>query len=110
MVAAAGRRYGGAVPICGRSVPVRVDLVMVWARPKRLQRTDPAARLPKTTPPDLDNVIKSILDGITASNVLHDDRSIQKCSASKWFGRLGEPPHVEVLIYTGSQHETNRTS
>ncbi|MDP6942737.1 MAG: RusA family crossover junction endodeoxyribonuclease, partial [Myxococcota bacterium] len=43
--------------------PVRVDVLAVFPRPKRLQRQkDPAGLVPHTVRPDLDNVVKAVLD------------------------------------------------
>ena len=47
------------------------------------------------TKPDVDNAIKSILDGMN-SCVYTDDKNVVKVTATKWYGEKEEAPHTLV--------------
>ena len=52
-------------------------------------KTDPPLPNPTTSRPDIDNLAKSILDGITQAGVWHDDGQVQSLIARKWY--TGKP-------------------
>ena len=79
--------------------PLAVDLTFVLKRPKRLMRKkDPIWRLPHTGRPDLDNLIKSVCDGMNGT-LYEDDAQIVEISALKLYAGKGEDPHVEIRVY-----------
>ncbi len=53
--------------------PVLLQCVFIHHRPKRLGK---GPQVPKTTKPDLDNLIKMLLDGIVSANLIPDDNLI----------------------------------
>ena len=82
--------------------PVAVDVVVVLARPKTptrghatygtTQRTWCAKR------PDIDNLAKSLLDGIGLAVLWKDDKQVVSLSMLKVYGAVGEEAHTEVTI------------
>jgi len=85
---------------------LRVDITAVFKRPARLfRKKDSAARMAKPTKPDLDNVIKGILDGLNHSGLWGDDAQVVEIHASKMWGsvidrkeKADEPAYVSVTI------------
>ena len=53
--------------------PILLRCVFVHPRPKRLGK---GPQVPKTTKPDLDNLIKMLLDGIVSANLIPDDNLV----------------------------------
>lgn len=93
-------------PPIDRGTPTHVSIVAVHARPKRLQRKkDPEERIPLTagggTYPDVDNVVKSVLDGLQDGGVLEDDCCVTSLSVTQVWAAMGEAPHCEVHVVPG---------
>ena len=89
-------------PLCGVRDPVRVDVCAVFQRPASLMRkADPDGLVPHAKRPDLDNVVKSLLDGVQGAGGLiwKDDGQVQCIRAESWYAEKGEPPRVELVIY-----------
>ena len=81
-------------------VPVRVDILAVFPRPKRLTRKkDPPGLLPHTVRPDLDNVCKALLDSATAAGVWADDGQVTCLRAEAAYSEKDQAPRVELSIY-----------
>ena len=89
------------------SGPLRVELVAVFRRPGHLfRKADPDGRFPRDRRPDLDNVVKAILDGMDKAGVWGDDAQVCEIDARKVYGRIvgerraktSEPPHVVVTV------------
>lgn len=85
-------------------VPVRVDIVAVMKRPQRLQRKkDPPGRVEHAMRPDMDNLIKAILDGIgICPGLWEDDCQVQCIRAEKVYAAKDENPHTLIAIYLPS--------
>ena len=88
--------------------PVRVEVSAVFARPGRLFRQlDPDGRVPHDKRPDLDNVLKAILDGVDQAGVWGDDGQVCELAATQRYGRIvgerrdrtSEDPHVVVRVW-----------
>jgi Holliday junction resolvase RusA-like endonuclease len=90
----------------GARVPVRVEVHAIFDRPQRLYRVkDGHARRPHTRRPDLDNVVKAVLDGIDQTDIWTDDAQVVEIAAVKEYAaildraaRICELPRVEVTI------------
>ena len=95
-----------------RTLPIRwelisdecaVDLVFIFKRPKRLLRAkDPEGRIRHSKKPDLDNLCKSVCDGL--DGVLYtDDSKITNLKATKFFAAKNEDPKTIITVrYGGS--------
>lgn len=77
--------------------PLRLHLVFVHKRPKRITATE---RVAKTTKPDIDNLIKMVMDALTKSEIWTDDNIVTEVCASDWYANEYEPPHTMYSIYT----------
>lgn len=77
--------------------PLRLHLVFVHKRPKRITATE---RVPKTTKPDIDNLIKMVMDALTKSEIWTDDNIVTEVGASDWYANEYEQPHTMYSIYT----------
>jgi Holliday junction resolvase RusA-like endonuclease len=79
-------------------VPVSVDVLAVFARPKRLLRaSDPDGLIPHLSKPDSDNVLKSVLDGLKA--ILRDEQ-VADAIVRKRYAERGGQPRTEITIRT----------
>tara|TARA_B100000513_G_scaffold192048_1_gene117966 strand:- start:7409 stop:7720 length:312 start_codon:yes stop_codon:yes gene_type:complete len=88
-------QYGDAEKLANQ--PLRLQLVFVHKRPQRIKCTQ---RVPKTTKPDIDNLIKMVMDAITKSGIWLDDNIVTEVAASDWYANEYEQPHVMYSIYT----------
>ena len=78
--------------------PVALRVVFVLPRPKRLiwkRREMP--RVPHTSRPDLDNLVKSTKDALNGL-AWRDDSQVVELSASKCYASGNELPGVEIAI------------
>lgn len=93
---AASAAMGGAA--CWTE-PLRLSVQFVFARPQRLRRKcDPAGRILMAAKPDIDNLLKAVLDALNGV-VYADDRQVgQLCDLSKWYAAVDEAPSTTVLV------------
>ena len=77
--------------------PIRLDLVFVMPRPTKRdgRKHKHAFRYPHAIKPDLDNLIKSVVDALTGL-LWRDDKQIFSVTASKHVASAVEQPHVIV--------------
>ena len=68
--------------------PVEIDIVFTMARPRTVTRSEPSVA------PDLDKLIRAVLDGLTAV-AYRDDGQVTRITASKIYG---ERPGVSVSV------------
>jgi len=81
--------------------PVKVSMTFCHKRPQRLNRKkDTVARIPKTTKPDIDNMIKMVLDVLTKAKIWNDDNQVVCVTAEDWYCSKQEEPHTQWRIYT----------
>ena len=81
-------------------VPVRVDILAQYPRPKRLQKA-PDTMLPKCvrTHGDLDNHIKAVLDGLNHAGIWVDDGQVQCIRAEAVYAPPGTRPSSFITVY-----------
>ena len=80
---------------------IEVEVVAVFHRPKRLMREkDPEGRVPHTSKPDIDNVVKCALDMAVMAGVMRDDSLVCKVSASSYYSSKSEGPSLEFRVRT----------
>lgn len=72
--------------------PLRVEVVAVFARPQRIKAD---GRTPHDKRPDLDNVLKSAIDGLACH---FDDGQVVEVRAWKFYAARGEEPHTTIVI------------
>lgn len=78
-------RYAGAQP---SAKSISMTMVFIFQKPKTVTRSEP------TVPPDLDKLIRAVLDGLTAV-AYKDDAQVTEIRAVKIYG---ERPGVEIQI------------
>lgn len=102
IVALSAKRHRPATPFSG---PVRVDLELVFPRPKRLIEGRPETeRIPYTPKPDRDNCDKLVLDQLTKLGFWGDDAQVYDGRITKWYQALrGDPAGVRVIIEAEAQ-------
>lgn len=75
--------------------PVRVSVAFYLPRPKKFnKRGVPVAHL---TAPDLDKLLRSVLDALTAV-VWHDDSQVVEVIAQKRYADVGVPPRASIRV------------
>ncbi len=80
---------------------ISVTIIAVFQRPKRLLRKkDPEGRMPCDVKPDIDNVIKCVLDALVMGGVIRDDKTVWKVSSEKVYCSKEEGPFVRVVVET----------
>lgn len=72
--------------------PLRVEIVAVFARPQRIKAE---GRTPHDKRPDLDNIVKSGIDGLSRH---FDDGQVVELRAEKFYAARGEEPHTTIRI------------
>lgn len=89
--------YRPAAPLAG---PLAVSIVLVW--PFRKADKPPAfGVVAMDTRPDLDNLAKLILDGMTKLGFWQDDSQISQLMMSKY---RGHAPGITVLVECMTKH------
>ena len=102
VLATSAQTRGQPRPMCPDRSPVRVDIVAIFQRPVAMHaKKYPDGLLAHACRPDLDNVIKSCVDGIQATNGLiwKDDGQVQCIRAESWYAEKGGIPRTEIAIY-----------
>ena len=77
-------------PISG---PVLLDVEFVFARPRSVGLDDL-----KATRPDVDNLVKSVMDALTEAHWWGDDGQVAELRARKRWAMAGEAPGARVLV------------
>jgi crossover junction endodeoxyribonuclease RusA len=78
--------------IAARGVPISISLSFFFEKPKSERK----AALHKVTKPDLDKLLRAVLDGLTGI-VYADDSQVTECRVAKIFG---SPARLEVQVST----------
>ena len=78
-------RHAGARP---SAQSISMTIVFIFQKPKTVTRSEP------TVPPDLDKLIRAVLDGLTAV-AYKDDAQVTEIRALKIYG---ERPGVEIQV------------
>ena len=81
------------------SVPdgaLHVDLTFIVKRPKAMRK---GPRVIHSKRPDLDNMVKAVLDALP----IPDDAVVCSITAKKFYAAYGEDPQIEILISSAEQ-------
>lgn len=78
--------------------PVALSVQFYFPRPQRLcRRNSPPGSVPHTAKPDVDNLIKAVMDAMTQSGVWRDDAQVHSLSISKMYAAVGFAPGARIL-------------
>jgi Holliday junction resolvase RusA-like endonuclease len=75
---------------------IHIDIVFVIKRPKRLKK---GGREIHSKRPDIDNMVKSVLDALP----IKDDAVVTSLTAAKFYAAFGEDPNIELHIKTAEK-------
>ena len=78
--------------------PISVDVVFVLKRPKRTPKKQTGRFMKAGSRGDIDNYVKSLLDGCQRGGVIPNDAAVVKLSAMKIYAAADELPHIEMRI------------
>ena len=70
---------------------LHVELTFIVKRPKKMRKGD---RIIHSKRPDLDNMVKAVLDALP----IPDDAVVCSITAKKFYAATGEDPQIEVLV------------
>ena len=76
--------------------PLELHLEFVFARTDSSPKGE--GRLPRTCIPDIDNLAKAVMDGLSAARAWEDDRQVSRLTAAKWWGAKGEDSSITVSL------------
>lgn len=102
-------RLGGGLQNKPLDEPVALVVHFVLPRPKRLLRKkDPDGQVAHTSKPDLDNLVKSVMDSLNHISLWCDDKVVTQIWASKAYAEKEGAPRVECEIRTlEEEHGSN---
>lgn len=87
----------GDQPPMDGAVCLRATFIM--PRPKYLlKRSSPPGRLPHTSKPDADNLLKAVMDAMTQIGVWRDDAQVSETLVLKRYAAISEVPGAEIVI------------
>ncbi len=95
-IAFAVREHYDGPPLEG---PLCLELLFVVSRPKRLRRKkDPEGLIPHDKKPDLDNLVKAALDGLTQAGIWRDDAQVARLTTEKVYAEKDGLPRIQVRL------------
>ena len=78
--------------------PVSLEIRFDMPRPKSMRGTD---QKPHTVKPDIDNLVKAVMDALTTAIWWIDDSQVWRISTSKQYAAKGEPSGVLIRATEG---------
>lgn len=83
-----------------QGVPVSIRLTFVMPRPSGMPKRK--ATPPHTKRPDVDKLLRAVMDALTSAGVLHDDSQVVEQYSAKRYAELDETPgcliHVQPTV------------
>jgi Holliday junction resolvase RusA-like endonuclease len=75
---------------------VKLTVCFFFSTPKNIRKQD--LYIPHTVKPDADNLLKAVMDAMTAASVWTDDAIVYSSCSEKWYtsGKNGAKIKVEV--------------
>ena len=77
-----------------------LDVTFVMKRPASTPKSRVGRFLKAGSRGDLDNYVKSLLDGLQRGGVVPNDAAVVEIKANKVYAALGESPHIEVKLWS----------
>ncbi len=91
------------------ATPIRAGVALgvrfYMPRPKRLcgKRAHPGA-IPAPVKPDLDNLLKAVMDALVNAGILHDDCIVHTLAATKEYAELDNNPRAEIKLVANTEN------
>lgn len=82
---------------CDDETPLKLEIHFFFKRPK-VKKGKGEQPEPKTTKPDVDNLVKTIMDSLQDAEIIKDDKTIVEIHAKKWHARKNEQPHTNIIL------------
>jgi len=76
--------------------PCKLTVMFIHKRPQRMYST--GGRSPKVTRPDIDNLLKTVMDTIQSAGLIKDDSQIVSVHCIDLYGAKDEKPHTDILL------------
>lgn len=83
-----------SAPRFPEGTPVRADLLFIMPRPGSTPRRGPRSKPPAIRKPDLDKLVRAVLDAVTSAGVWSDDSCVTHIDTEK---RYAQPEQVVGL-------------
>lgn len=92
-IAVQAARYAPAKPLEG---PVSVQMTFAMPRPQRLRRA--ISSVPHVAKPDIDNLVKAVLDVLTRVGFWADDAQVSHLLVAKHYALPEQEPGVSLIL------------
>ena len=97
------REFEQAISVLVRGVSallgaLTLDVTFVLRRPKSAPKSQTGRYFKAGSRGDLDNYIKSFMDGLQRGGVIPNDAAVVKVRACKVYAALNESPHIEFKL------------
>lgn len=80
----------------GEERPCKLTVMFIHKRPLRMYNT--GGRSPKVTRPDIDNLLKTVMDLIQYAGLIKDDSQIVSIHCIDLYGAKDEKPHTDITL------------
>ena len=81
------------------SQPCQVELQFMFPRPIRLKtKSAPGGLVPHQVRPDLDNLVKMVLDTMQTTGWISDDKIVARIAAEKVYAAMEALPGVHIML------------
>jgi Holliday junction resolvase RusA-like endonuclease len=90
--------------------PLALDVTFVLKRPVNTPKSKPHRFFKAGSRGDLDNYVKSLLDGLQRSGVVPNDAAVVQIVASKVYAAIDEASHIELKLWSLDQDQPSTIS
>lgn len=91
-IVSAVRSAGHARPAWDADTPLTVEAIFHLPRGRTVKRISP------TVPPDVDKLARCVLDGLTDSHLIRDDKQVVALNACKVYANPEQGPGAEIIV------------
>jgi Holliday junction resolvase RusA-like endonuclease len=74
--------------------PVRAIIIIYFKKPKTVKRAEP------TVKPDVDKLLRSLFDSMTAAKIWYDDSQVISVTVSKHYCYENDTPKIYINLHT----------
>ena len=75
----------------------KITMIFIYPRPKAMKGE---TLVIKDTKPDIDNLVKTVMDALTGATIINDDNIITSINATKYYGPRDYAGQTEITIET----------